>query len=100
MICPKCEYERTPEDRAPAAECPRCGLVYAKWHARAEGLVAAAPDASVLVRLARALVAVKPSVGPVTFWGHVAVYAIFFLWGWTFVLADFRSAEAVGMAGG
>lgn len=115
MICPKCEYERTAADAAPAGECPRCGVVYAKWHARSDALLASAPyaepepldrspepalrdapPASLPVRAARALVAVKSEVGPVTFWGHVAVYAIFFLWGWKFVLADFRSAEAMG----
>lgn len=31
QICPKCEYERTPADTAPDYECPRCGIVYAKY---------------------------------------------------------------------
>lgn len=29
--CPKCHYTRQPDDTAPDYECPRCGLVYAKY---------------------------------------------------------------------
>lgn len=29
--CPKCAYTRAPTDRAPAYECPRCGVVYEKY---------------------------------------------------------------------
>jgi hypothetical protein len=29
-VCPKCGYERRPEDAAPDWECPRCGAAYAK----------------------------------------------------------------------
>jgi hypothetical protein len=31
MICPKCGYERQAADTAPDYECPRCGIVYAKF---------------------------------------------------------------------
>jgi len=33
MICPKCEYERQPDDNAstPDYECPNCGVIYAKY---------------------------------------------------------------------
>lgn len=31
MRCPKCDYVRTPYDLAPHGECPRCGIVYAKY---------------------------------------------------------------------
>jgi|GEM_PF-498144 S1-C subfamily serine protease len=34
--CPKCGYERMPIDEViNAAECPKCGIVYAKWKAAA-----------------------------------------------------------------
>ncbi len=33
MICPKCGYERRPTDMAPDYECPKCGIVYAKFNA-------------------------------------------------------------------
>lgn len=32
-VCPKCDYERQPEDEryTPTAECPKCGVVYEKF---------------------------------------------------------------------
>lgn len=35
-ICPKCNYSRQPADTAPAYECPRCGIIYAKFDQAAE----------------------------------------------------------------
>ncbi len=32
MQCPKCAYERKPEDQAPEYECPKCGIVYHKYN--------------------------------------------------------------------
>ena len=31
--CPKCAYERLAADTAPSYECPKCGIVYAKYQA-------------------------------------------------------------------
>lgn len=33
VTCPKCNYTRQPGDTAPAYECPRCGIIYAKYGA-------------------------------------------------------------------
>jgi hypothetical protein len=44
VICPKCKYERVPEDIAPDWQCPQCGIAYAKF--RAEGAPAATPPQS------------------------------------------------------
>lgn len=30
-VCPKCGYIRKEEERAPAYECPRCGIIYGKY---------------------------------------------------------------------
>ncbi len=35
-ICPKCNYERQPDDLCPEFECPRCGIVYDKYDASRE----------------------------------------------------------------
>ena len=43
MICPKCGYERRPADTAPDYECPKCGIVYAKFNALRQPAPAAAP---------------------------------------------------------
>jgi hypothetical protein len=113
MICPKCDYERQATDSAPVAECPRCGVVYAKWRVRAEALAAdpiprdnyaawpePAPEAEVPAaglarRIASRLVAVKPSVTPIEFWGHAIVYVALFVWGWYFIRADYYTGEAM-----
>lgn len=36
-ICPKCDYERRPEDDGltPEGECPKCGLIYEKFRSAA-----------------------------------------------------------------
>ncbi|HEY3645170.1 MAG TPA: hypothetical protein VGM16_07505 [Gammaproteobacteria bacterium] len=31
-ICPKCGYARLPKDADPYLECPRCGIIFAKYH--------------------------------------------------------------------
>lgn len=31
ITCPKCGYERRPGDPGPVEECPRCGIIYAKY---------------------------------------------------------------------
>lgn len=31
IFCPKCGYSRQPADTAPESECPRCGIVFAKY---------------------------------------------------------------------
>lgn len=30
-ICPKCSHERVPRDKGPEWQCPKCGIVYAKF---------------------------------------------------------------------
>jgi hypothetical protein len=49
MKCPKCSYERTPSDTAPAYECPRCGIVYAKYKDR-EDRTGSGPEGQVLAK--------------------------------------------------
>lgn len=34
--CPKCSYTRKPTDTAPTYECPSCGIIYAKFDAKAD----------------------------------------------------------------
>lgn len=34
--CPKCGYVRKPEDQAPDYECPKCGVIYAKYRPEQE----------------------------------------------------------------
>lgn len=41
--CGKCGYKRRPEDLAPDYECPRCGIVYAKFDASSQSTQPADP---------------------------------------------------------
>ena len=36
QTCPKCRYTRTASDTAPSYECPKCGIVYAKFDPESE----------------------------------------------------------------
>jgi hypothetical protein len=36
MKCPKCGYERTPDETAPAWRCPSCGVAYSKASSHAD----------------------------------------------------------------
>jgi uncharacterized protein YbjQ (UPF0145 family) len=36
ITCPKCSYTRQPTDTAPDYACPSCGIVYAKFDAKAD----------------------------------------------------------------
>lgn len=31
IVCPKCGYARQPGDAGPDSECPKCGIIYAKF---------------------------------------------------------------------
>jgi hypothetical protein len=49
-----------------------------------------APAAGRLRRLAGALVYVEPGTDPVFFYGRAALYVILLVWGWGFIMMDFR----------
>jgi ribosomal protein L37AE/L43A len=36
MICPKCNYQRKPDDDAADWQCPACGIAYAKFQHNSE----------------------------------------------------------------
>lgn len=36
IICPKCNHLRQPTDHAPDYECPKCGIIYAKFDKAAQ----------------------------------------------------------------
>jgi hypothetical protein len=102
-ICPKCGYRRQVTDASDSGTCAGCGLVFAKWVQRQIGaspvgaLAAEAGEerdgASLAGRLWQLLVYVPERTDPIVFWGRVALYAAFFVWGWYFILLDFRTAE-------
>lgn len=99
-VCPKCAYERSPADAGDPGICPACGLVFAKWAQRVLGteqLRALTTEENTAggmrLRLVERLTFVEPRTDPVVFWGRVALYGVFFVWGWYFILLDFRGGE-------
>lgn len=98
--CPKCGFERNPDDQSDPGICPGCGLVFAKWVSRTLGTArlreeerAHDSDGGRLGALAARLTYVEPRTDPIYFWSRVAAYVLFFVWGWYFILLDFRSND-------
>lgn len=97
--CPKCRYKRQPTDIASDDECPRCGLIFSKWM-DARFAVATRPvgeSAGVATQLWERLIAsviyVPSRVDGGVFAGRVVIYIVFFVWGWSFILATMESNE-------
>jgi len=100
--CPKCGYQRLASDPAPAGECPRCGVIYARYLASqmrfavstrvvavGDEAVAAARTVDELplrARLWGMLWRLPARYDPLVFWGSAAVLAGSVAWGLWFML--------------
>src|SRR5882672_7025027 len=99
--CPKCSYERKSGDAGEDGICPACRLVFAKWVDRTLGTARLPSEqkqtddgsSSWLGSLVARLTYVEPRTDPMLFWGRVALYAAFVIWGCYFILLDFRTNE-------
>lgn len=99
--CPKCAVELDPRATANPDVCPQCGLVFAKWASRVLGTERLPHEAAEVrepapgwcSRLVERITYVEPRTDPFHFWGRVVAYTLFFIWGWYFILLDFRSNE-------
>ena len=98
--CPICKHERLPQDSGDAGICPSCGLVFAKWVQRQLGTeqiprrvrgteIATEPGTTLRERLTY----VEAHTDGMVLWGRVAIYVMFFIWGWYFIWLDFRGNE-------
>jgi hypothetical protein len=100
--CPRCGYERPPGDPAPASECPRCGVLYARWRARpsapqphpvSAGREPEEPDTWGAF-LRGALFDVEPGVATTTVIGHAVVLLAMAVWGVRFAMMTPESNAA------
>ena len=98
--CPKCKYQRLPIDNADPGICPSCGLVFAKWVQRQLGTEVLRPRlqnddelGEPRLTLWARLTSVDEHTDDIVFWGRVAIYVVFFIWGWYFIWLDFRGGE-------
>src|SRR6185436_17037370 len=103
----KCSYQRAAGATGDPGICGGCGLVFAKWVSRQSGIVPARPEAPAdtdadatdeapanLGSRLRALVFDVPErTDPILFWGRAALYVAIFIWGWYFILLDFRTND-------
>ena len=102
--CPKCAYERQATDTVAEGICAACGLVFAKWVDRTLGTARLPRERaeshehadSRLSLLAARLLYVESRPDAMVFWGRVAIFAALFVWGWYFILLNYRSAEIMG----
>ena len=101
-MCPKCGYERRAGDQGDAGICVACGLVFAKWVSRTLGTArspreeAFAEDATgngIFSGIVERLTGVEPRTDSMVFWGRVALYAAFVLWGLYFISLDLKTNE-------
>lgn len=96
MICPKCRYEANESDPdVMPGVCPACGIAYEKYRA-SQALYENEREEPELPAITVREPAVRRLIGFLTyvpagpreslFWGQAALYAVFFLWGWSFIL--------------
>src|SRR5690242_9486030 len=100
--CPKCGYERQTMDVGDPGICPNCGLIFAKWVQRVTGRPAraeAVADEEIerapgfAARLWQLALYVPERTDSIQFWGRVVFYVGIFVWGWYFILLDFRIGD-------
>jgi hypothetical protein len=94
MKCPKCNFEQPDQN----AECPRCGIIFAKFRNRRQAAVqpqpvaaAAAGDERRTGLAGELLFYVNPEINPLVFWGRVVFFLIIFIWGLKFIFTPMAS---------
>jgi hypothetical protein len=91
QTCPGCRHRRADANAAPTDVCPRCGLVYSKWlqnrYRVAESDLERAREADGIIQRVKAIVLyVPPKTDPLLLAGRAILFAVFFSWGWSFIL--------------
>ena len=95
-VCPKCNYQRQAADsQTYPGLCPRCGIAYAKYRPPEQNPVqkdtTPNPDEVEVVtlsqRLLNTLTYIPEQTDSTALWGRVGLYAIFVLWGASFIFA-------------
>jgi len=93
-----CGYENSldKEDKI----CPRCGLMFDKWlknryktKATSQHQQATSPVTPFLQIVKNKLLFVPENFSKSRFYLNVAIYSLFFTWGWSFILSNHYSAE-------
>lgn len=90
-----------PKEQSFPIECPRCGLILAKYRAtplpRSRKSRQAEEDGvSFGTRMSVLLFNVPATVEPIVFWGRFFGYILVLIWGWCLVGLDVRTGEING----
>lgn len=107
LICPKCGYTRQPADTAPESECPRCGIVFAKYAEHLARRMAPPPRSPAPDRVDAVANGVAARAGRLrtALWPHptaaeqghllpeALILLVFALWGLQFIAGGWRHAE-------
>src|ERR1051325_7715186 len=93
-VCPKCAYVRQPRDGDPYLECPRCGIVFAKYVKHHQAIVAstateeaapvveaAVPPLTLGQRLADRLMELPERPNEAVLLAQAAVLLVMVVWG-------------------
>jgi hypothetical protein len=94
-VCPKCGYQRQPRDVGPYLECPRCGIIFAKFAQHhpvpapvtettgqdAEADVDEAPESPWYLRLWDRLMELPEQSDPARLWGQALALVVMVAWG-------------------
>ena len=96
--CPKCGFENSPDKDDKS--CPQCGLIFDKWlknNYKTETTSKITQDSlfisSLVQRLKQHLFYIPLNYSKPRFYLNLTIYVVFFIWGWSFILADHYSAE-------
>lgn len=101
-ICPKCGFKNSPDKKDEV--CPQCGLIFDKWLKNQfksqkdlkNPVVSNVTSQTVGFRLRNIkeqLLYVPNNISTERFFLNFAIYILFFVWGWSFILADHYSGE-------
>lgn len=105
--CPKCQYQRTASDNhVMEGICPACGIAYSKFLNSQQSDQITQPDSSsetiqfteiepLFSRFCNTIFFIKDEEDSRYFYGRVVLFILFFLWGWSFILAGV-SWEKIG----
>lgn len=96
--CPKCQYQRKPDDKVDSDICPSCGVIFSKWlksrlavekteQTPAPSHAEQATKAGSMI--AEYLLGPSEKTNPVVFWSRLIFMLLLAAWGWHFIQMDF-----------
>lgn len=100
--CPKCGHLRQPGDMTSPAQCPACGIYFAKWLARDSFVPSARRDEAVAQEavgtrwrdcILERVLHVPSQVSGVQIWGRAAILLFLLIWGVRLANMDYRDGE-------